>query len=161
MVDNGISPLPREARPYQGMRAGLVTRMLAAGLDALVVGLLLLVGWVGWAVLLFLLDPRHFTFPEVGLLFSMASAFGVLVVYQGLAWWLTGRTYGSLVMGLRVVNRHGGRLNLVGAAARSLACAAFPIGILWVAVSRHHRSLQDVALRTSVIYDWTPRTGER
>jgi hypothetical protein len=30
----------------------------------------------------------------------------------------------------------------------------FPIGLLWVAVSRENRSAQDLALRTSVIYDW-------
>lgn len=37
---------------------------------------------------------------------------------------------------------------------RALACALFPIGVLWVAVSRENWSLQDVVLRTSVIYDW-------
>lgn len=30
----------------------------------------------------------------------------------------------------------------------------FTIGLLWVAVSRENRSAQDLALRTSVIYDW-------
>jgi uncharacterized RDD family membrane protein YckC len=157
MTESGVSPLPREARPYQGRRAGLVTRMVAAGLDGVVVILVLLVGYAAVAVLLFLLDPRGFSLPEVGLLFSMASAFAVLVVYQTLAWWLTGRTYGGLVMGLRVVSFRGRRLRLAGSFARSLFCAFFPIGILWVAVSRQNRSVQDVVLRTSVVYDWQPR----
>lgn len=157
MTESGVSPLPREARPYQGRRAGLVTRMVAAALDGVVVVVVLLVGYAAVAVFLFLLDPRGFSLPEVGLLFSMASAFVVLVVYQTLAWWLAGRTYGGLVMGLRVVGFRGRRLRLTGSFARSLFCAFLPIGILWVAVSRQNRSVQDMVLRTSVVYDWQPR----
>lgn len=159
MTESGVSPLPREARPYQGRRAGLVTRMVAASIDGVVVILFLLVGYAAVAVFLFLLDPRGFSFPDVGLLFSMASAFIVLVVYQTLAWWLTGRTYGGLVMGLRVVSFTGRRLRLAGSLARAILSVCFPIGILWVAVSRENRSVQDVVLRTSVIYDWQPKDG--
>ena len=161
MSEREVSPLPREARGYQGRRAGLVTRMVAAGLDGVVVALVLVGGYAGLSVLIFLIDPRGFSFPEVGLLFSMAWACSVLVVYQTLAWRLTGRTYGGAVMGLRVVDHRGGRLRLVGAFLRSLFCAFVPIGILWVAVSREHRSLQDVVLRTSVVYDWQPRSVAR
>lgn len=159
MIEGGVSPLPRDARPYQGKRAGLVTRMIAAALDAVVVMLFLLAGYSAVAVFLFLLDPRGFTFPDVGLLFSMASAFTVLVVYQSLAWRLTGRTYGGRVMGLRVVSFRGRRLRWASSFARALLTVGFPIGILWVAVSRENRSIQDVLLRTSVIYDWQPRSG--
>jgi uncharacterized RDD family membrane protein YckC len=159
MVERAVSPLPREARPYQGRRAGLVTRMAAAALDGVVVTLLLLIGYAAVAVFLFLIDPRGFSFPDVGLAFSLASAFMVLVVYQTLAWWLTGRTYGDLVMGLRVVSFRGRRLRLTGSFVRAAFCACFPIGIMWVAVSRENRSVQDVVLRTSVIYDWQPKGG--
>ena len=38
MDSHAPSPLPREARPYQGLPAGLVTRMAAAVIDAVVVG---------------------------------------------------------------------------------------------------------------------------
>lgn len=151
------SPVPREARPYQGQRAGVVTRMVAAALDGAVVTGLLLAGYGAFTVALFLIDPRQFTFPDVGLLFSLTSAFCVLVVYQTLAWWLVGRTYGGRVMGLRVVSFRGRRQRLSGALLRSFFCAAFPIGLLWVAVSRENRSVQDIVLRTSVIYDWQPR----
>lgn len=159
MVEGGVSPLPREARPYQGRRAGLVTRMVAAAIDGVVVILFLLVGYAAMAIFLFLLDPRGFTFPDVGLLFSLASAFVVLVVYETLAWRLTGRTYGALVIGLRVVNFRGNRLRLAGSFVRALFTTVFPIGILWVAISRENRSVQDVVLRTSVIYDWQPQGG--
>ena len=57
-------------------------------------------------------------------------------------------------MGLRVVDRHGHHPALVLAGLRALACVVFPIGIVWVAVNRRNRSVQDLLLRTSVIYDW-------
>lgn len=157
MTESGVSPLPREARPYQGRRAGIVTRMVAAGIDGAVVTLVLLLGYGGLSLMMFLLDPRDFHFPEVGLLFSMASAFVTLVVYETLAWWLAGRTYGGLVMGLRVVNFRGRQLRFAGAFVRAAFTAVLPIGLLWVAVSRENRSIQDTVLRTSVIYDWQPK----
>lgn len=156
MTEGGVSPLPREARPYQGQRAGLVTRLVAATLDGVVVGLVLVAGYAGISGLLFLIDPRAFSFPEVSLVFSMASAFVVLVVYLTVAWWLSGRSYGCLVMGLRVVGRRGQRLSLASALLRAWLCAVFPAGLLWVAVSRENRSAQDLLLRTSVVYDWQP-----
>jgi uncharacterized RDD family membrane protein YckC len=159
MTEGGLSPLPREARAYQGRRAGIVTRLVAAVIDAGVVGLVLLGAYAGLAVLLFLLDPRSFTMPEARIVISLAAGLVVLVVYLTLGWWVSGRTYGCLVMGLRVVSHRGGRMRLVGAFVRALFCGFFPIGLLWVAVSPTNRSLQDEVLRTSVVYDWQPRNG--
>lgn len=155
----GETPVPREARPYQGRRAGLVTRLVAAAVDLVVVIAVLTGAYVGWSGFLLLIDPRNFSFPEVSVVFSLLSAFVVSVGYLTVAWTLSGRSYGDLVMGLRVVGPGGRRLHLVGAFVRALACVVLPIGVLWVAVSRHQRSLQDVVLRTSVVYDWQPRTA--
>ncbi|HEU4947666.1 MAG TPA: RDD family protein [Kribbella sp.] len=159
MSEGGISPVPREARPYQGQRAGAVSRLAAAVIDALLVALVLLAGYAGVAGFLFLIDPRGFSFPELGLIFSLTAAFIVLVVYLTVSWWITGRSYGGLVMGLRVVGRGGEDLRFIGALVRALLCAVAPIGLLWVAVSPENRSLQDVLLRTAVIYDWQPRSA--
>jgi uncharacterized RDD family membrane protein YckC len=156
MSEGGVSPLPREARPYQGKRAGLVTRGIAAVIDGVVVALVLLAGYVAWAGLLFLLDPRNFSFPDASLFMSLAAGFVVVVVYLTAAWWITGRSYGCLVMGLRVVNHRGERMRFGGALVRAWLCAVFPIGLLWIALSRENRSAQDLLLRTSVIYDWQP-----
>ena len=153
----GVSPLPREARPYQGRPAGVVTRLVAALIDALVVGAVLLGGYFGFAGLLFLIDPRNFSLPQAGVILSIWMACAVAEVYLTVGWWLGGRTYGYLVMGLRLLGRHGRHPRLPGAALRALFCVAFPIGVLWVAVSRHNRSVQDVVLGTSVVYDWHPR----
>jgi uncharacterized RDD family membrane protein YckC len=153
------SPLPRQARPYQGRRAGVVTRLAGSAIDAVVVLAVLVAGYLGYAGLLFLLDPRRFTFPDTTLILGLAAGFAVLVVYLTAAWTISGRTYGSLVMGLRVVNRRGEKLHVLGAFVRALACAALPVGLLWCAVNPQNRSLQDVLLRTSVVYDWQPTRG--
>ena len=155
-----VSPVPRDARPYQGQPAGVVTRLVAAVLDALVVGIVLLGGYFGLAGLIFLVHPRGFSFPELGLFFSLTSAFAVAFVYLTVFWTLSGRTYGYLVMGLRVVGVNGRRLGLAGAAARAFLVLLLPIGVFWVPVGRGNRSLQDLAVRTHVIYDWQPRGAQ-
>lgn len=160
MAEGGLSPLPREARPYQGQRAGVVTRLVAAVIDGVVVCLTLVVGYAAVAGFRFLLDPRGFEFPDSGLIFSLVAGFVVLVVYLSLSWWMGGRTYGSLVMGLRVVSHRGTPPRLSGALLRAVFCALFPIGLLWVAASRENRSVQDLLLRTSVVYDWQPHGDE-
>jgi uncharacterized RDD family membrane protein YckC len=78
----------------------------------------------------------------------------LLVLYLTIAWTNTGRSVGKRVIGLRVVNVSGGRLGLPTAFLRALFCAAIPIGLFWAAVSRGNRSVQDIVLRTSVLYDW-------
>jgi uncharacterized RDD family membrane protein YckC len=160
MNERRVSPVPREARPYQGRRAGLVTRMAAAVIDAGVVGVVMIAGYLGWAGLEFMVDPLGFRFPDPAALLSLTWAFVVLVVYLTAAWTLSGRTYGDHVMGLRVVGRGGRPMRLPAAFLRALLCAVFPIGLLWCAGSREHRSIQDVVFRTSVIYDWQPRVSK-
>jgi uncharacterized RDD family membrane protein YckC len=131
--------------------------MVAAAIDGIVVIGALLGVYAGFAVVLFMVDPRNFELPDVGLFVTGLAAFAGLVVYLTVFWWVSGRTYGCLVMGLRVVGRRGNRLGLLGALLRALFCAAFPIGLLVVALSRENRSVQDMVLQTSVIYDWQPR----
>ena len=158
-MEDTISPVPREARPYQGGRAGLVSRLIANGVDALIVGVVLAVGYAGLNGLVFMVDPRSFQFRDPSLFFSLVAAAGVLVVYQVTAWSTTGQTYGHHVMGLRVVGPDGERLWPPRALLRSVLCVVLPIGLLWCAVSTTRRSLQDIVVRTSVIYDWRAHPG--
>ena len=157
MNEKGPTPVPKEARAYQGRRAGLVTRLVAGVVDGAVIGALLGAGYAGWAGFLFILDPRHFSFPELQFVFSFFSAFAVSVVYLTVSWWMSGRTYGDLLMGLRVVGPGGRPLGLAGSALRALFCVVLPVGLLWVAPSPENRSLQDLVLRSSVVYDWQPQ----
>ena len=154
-----VSTVPTAARPYQGQRAGVVTRVTANALDLLVVVVILCVIYAAFAGVVFLLRPSSFHFPS-GLGWSI-PVIGVVVAvpYLSLCWRMTGRTYGDAVLGLRVVNYEGRQLRLVGALLRAVFCVVLPIGVLWVAVSSANRSVQDVVLRTSVIYDWLPTAG--
>ena len=155
MNEREISAVPREARPYQGASAGLVTRLIANTIDAVVVGVALGAAYLGFAGFVFILDPREFTFPTAGLLLSITAALSLSTAYLALAWWLAGKTYGDHVMGLRVVGR-GRRLGPMRSLARAAFCVFFPIGLFWCVVSPHRRSVQDVVLWTRVVYDWLP-----
>jgi uncharacterized RDD family membrane protein YckC len=154
--EHEIDPVPREARRYQGTPAGVVTRVIANTIDALVVGVVLGLGYAGWASALFIIDPLDFRFPSPGILFSLTAGFVVSLVYLWLAWWLTARTYGGQVMGLRVRGRSGKRLGPLRSLARSAFCVFFPVGLFWCVVSPERRSVQDIALWTAVVYDWHP-----
>jgi len=152
-----VSPVPREARPYQGHTAGLVTRSVAACVDTLVVVSVVLAGYVGLNAVVFLAKPRSFKFLDTHLLLSLTAGWVVAMLYLTACWSFTGRTYGAHLMGLRVITRRGTRPRLWTAFLRALFCMLVPIGLLWCAGSSHHRSIQDIALRTRVIYDWQPR----
>lgn len=157
-----LSAVPLEARRYQGRPAGLVTRAAAAVVDALIVCLVVLTGYLGLNGLLFLAHPRSFAFLDTSLLLSLTAGWIVALLYLTACWWLTGRTYGCHLMGLRVVGRRGGRIRLSTAFLRALACTLVPIGLLWSAGSRRNRSLQDIVLGTQVLYEWQPhRRGNR
>jgi uncharacterized RDD family membrane protein YckC len=66
---------------------------------------------------------------------------------------VVGGTYGDRLLGLRVTDGRGARLGWGRCTARALLCTGFPIGLVWVLVSKENRSVQDVLLRTSVVYD--------
>lgn len=156
VADHTVSPIPREARPYQGLRAGVITRVAAAAVDCVVVALVLGGAYAAVAGFLFLINPRSFSFPDTNVLLDMTAAIVVSILYLGGGWALDGRTYGCHVLGLRVVSYRGSRMRPLGALLRAVFCVFFPIGLLWCAASRANRSVQDVVLRTSVVYDWEP-----
>lgn len=152
-----ISTVPGEARAYQGLPAGLVTRVGANVVDLFVLAVVLVIAYGGWAAVLLLVDGRGFRFPTPTFATVYVVGAVVFTVYLAASWAATGRTYGAHVMGLRIVGRDGRRIGALLALARSVLCVVFPIGLLWCAVSREHRSLQDLIVRTSVIYDWAIR----
>jgi uncharacterized RDD family membrane protein YckC len=156
-MNRSVAAVPHEARRFQGHRAGLVSRLVAAGVDLGVTLATLVVIYAAATTLVFILDPRGFQFPTPSLLTMWIVAMIVLAAYFMAAWSTTGRTYGQHLMGLRVVNSLGGRLRVFGAVLRAVFCVVFPVGLFWVALSRENRSLQDLVLRTSVIHDWLVR----
>ncbi len=79
----------------------------------------------------------------------------VMMLYLTACWTASGRTYGDHLLGLRVVGWRGRRLRPVGALLRAVLCVLFPVGLFWILLSPENRSVQDVLLRSSVVYDWS------
>ncbi len=154
-----ISPVPREARAYQGQRAGMVTRVAAGAIDAVVVVVVVVVAYLGLNAVALLVRPRSFSFVTVPGQVVIGFALVVAVLYLAGFWAMAGRTYGCHVMGLRIVDRHGGHPGPVVALLRAVLYVAFPVGLLWCAVGSSRRSVQDVVLGTHAIYDWLPRSA--
>ena len=154
-----VDVIPAEARPLQGRHAGLISRIVANLVDAGVVIGILAVAYLGWTGLRLLRQGAHFTRPTPGFAVAFWLASLVVTLYFAGSWTTTGRTYGDQLMGLRVVGRRGTRLRFGWALVRAICCVAFPLGLLWAGISRQHRSVQDVILRTSVIHDWHVRAS--
>lgn len=155
--EHELSTIPRAARGFQGERAGVVTRTIAAMIDGSVIVVVLVAIYFGYAGTLFLLDPRTFSFPDPTFLRSLLVGGVLLGLYTTATWGANGRTYGNVVMGIRVVSAGGGRVGWLRAAIRSAFYVFLPIGLMWVAVDRRLRSVQDLVLHTAVVYDWSPR----
>jgi uncharacterized RDD family membrane protein YckC len=164
--DAALRSMPKAARALQGERAGFVSRLLAAGIDVTLVFVVVLGTVAVLWMLSFLINPVSATSPAISGDGDRIPAIGVLILYGYFLNWLywtvcwaaSGRTLGNLVMGLKVVNFRGRHMSWGGAAVRSLFCTTFPVGLVWVIVSGANRSVQDVVIRTSVIYDWVLKT---
>ena len=157
-----MSPKPHDprARALQGRRAGLVSRLLALAVDVVVVVL------IGVLLLVVTGGIRSLFTGELEVEVSSDAVRGPLatllvLAYLGYGWGLNGRTAGKVALGLRVVRHDGSDLSLLWGAARAVLYLIFLPGILWVAVSRRNASLQDLLLRTAVVYDWGPAVAPR
>lgn len=149
-----VLTMPAAALQRQGQSAGIVSRLLANSVDFMVVLLFLggvYLGVCGWRLLV---NPSGFSFPSAPRVLVLALGGGFSLLYLTLCWWLAGRTYGDRLMALKVRNFRKQRLRFPGALARAALYLVFPVGVLWCAVNPSNRSVQDVILRTSVIYDW-------
>lgn len=151
-----VTALPAQARGYQGRPAGLVTRTLAAAVDCVVLALLLGGLYLGWAAVEYSLDPVRFHLPAPSRAAGLTAVIVLAVGYLAACWTVTGRSVGDQLLGLRVVDRRARPPRPVRALVRALACVLVPVGLLWVVVGGRRRSLQDVLLRTAVVYDWSP-----
>jgi uncharacterized RDD family membrane protein YckC len=149
------APAPRDA-DVLGRPAGLVSRGIASVLDAVVVILLVTVGWAVVAAARFLIHPARFTLPSPGAEALLFLGLGTLAAYLAVTWAVAGGSYGDRLLGLRVRDARGTRLDWPRCALRALLCTVFPLGLFWVPLSRDNRSVQDLLLRTSVVHDGPP-----
>ena len=148
--------IPEDARDFQGERAGFATRFLASVIDIALVALLMMGIWLGIEILQLIFTPGvEVQAPRAATLVVWGYVFTTF--YWTVAWATSGRSLGAWVMGVRVVNRKGERLRFPVSLARAAFSVGFPIGLGWALVSKRNRSVQDVVLRTIVIYDWSLR----
>ncbi|MGF7120039.1 RDD family protein [Rhodococcus sp. AG1013] len=142
----------REDPPHRP--AGIVTRGLAAVIDIGIVLTMLVGVYLALMFARLLFSPQDFRFPEVRAILSVTTFLALSVLYLTAFWATSGRTVGAVVMGLRMVSRNGRLVRWPRCAARAVLCVLFGFGLLWVAIDPRRRSLQDIVLRTSVVYDW-------
>jgi uncharacterized RDD family membrane protein YckC len=152
--------LPGGARGFQGERAGIVSRALAAGIDLGVLVILVLGFVIARSVFDYFFSdatPLHLRWPSR---LGLASLGGVLLtLYLAWGWARTGRTAGKRVLGLTLVTSAGGRVLWAIAVLRAVLYVVFPLGLLWCSVSKSQRSVQDILLGTAVVYDWHGSRG--
>jgi uncharacterized RDD family membrane protein YckC len=141
--------------------AGVVTRLLAAAVDAAVVVLLTALLDLAAAGARFLWSPVDFRWPRPTMVVTVGVLLLVAVVYLAVGWALTGRTYGSRLMGLRVLTSRTELLGWTRSVLRALITVLWPVGMLWCVISRTRLSLADVVLRTVVVYDAQPYAHAR
>lgn len=133
--------------------AGIVSRGLGALIDVLVVSTIMGGIYVGFIIVRLIIQVQSFELPESSGFFTASVFVGVSLLYLTACWSVTGRTVGSVVMGLRLVSRKGKPRVRVGVAfLRALLCVFFAIGLAWVAVDRRRRSIADLVVRTRVMY---------
>jgi len=150
------SSMPAKAKRFQGRPAGLLTRIIGAGVDVGLVYVLVILLDVSLRVLDLVATP-FVTVPIPPPAILVVIGFVIFWVYTTWSWSSLGRSLGDHVMGIRVVHEDGTSPGMKRAALRSLAFIAFPPGLLWVPFSRQGRSVQDLLVRTDVRYDWVTR----
>ncbi|MBA3490022.1 MAG: RDD family protein [Longispora sp.] len=148
------SSVPREARPYQGQHAGLASRFLAGVVDGVFIAGLVLIGYLFYAGFVFLLGPLSFDFPTMSISIFLFFGATLATAYFTFTWSGTRRSYGDHLLGLRVVTDNGEQMRPLRAFIRAIMCVLVPIGLIWALVSQEKRSVQDLIVRTTVIYDW-------
>ena len=144
----------RSTHELQGNRAGLISRFAASIVDIGVVIVALGAIYLFIAGAGFLIHPRSFHWPAALGWSVPVVALVIGTPYLTLSWRATGRTVGDALFGLRVLSESGRKLGWPRAVLRALFCLIFPLGLFWILFSAQRKSVQDIVLRSKVIYDW-------
>ena len=146
-----------------GFYAGALSRLLAYIVDATVSfsGFGLLAGFIVTAInTVFGIDVEwDWRTGALGLL--LFSIWLFLYFWVGVA--VAGRTLGMSIVGIKVVTYEGRPISPGRAAIRALVLPisiTSVVGLAGIAIDPRHRSLHDLAARTSVVYDWGDRPAE-
>jgi uncharacterized RDD family membrane protein YckC len=148
----------------QGNYSGVVSRLLAYGLDLVISSSLftLAVAAVDFVVSIVVGHVVHWTRSDSVVVSVLYAVW--LFLYFAYSWATTGRTPGMVVMGIRVVRADGGHAETWRAVVRTLV---LPISVaLWwlslplILVQREHRAPHDLVAGTAVVYAWDARAAK-
>jgi uncharacterized RDD family membrane protein YckC len=153
-----VSVATRRARAdlVRGRRAGVVSRLLAGGIDLVATAVILFGLLVGFSTLRYIVGVGPLRLPRPSALFSAAAFPLVEVGYLATTWSASGRSIGKEIVGLRAVRAAGTRLEPWRAFLRAAVCTVLggPF-LLWALVSSRNAAIHDLALRTAVVHDWS------
>jgi len=156
MASIGAEPVPGEALEP----AGLVTRLLADAVDALVLAAVFLGVRFGLAALgaVLVVSPRFVH--VLGLGIRWAASVLLVPAYHVLFWTVAGKTPGKWLLGLRVVTSEGGAIRPGRALLRfvglTISIAPLLAGVFAMLFDRKRRAWHDRIAGTLVVYDRTP-----
>jgi uncharacterized RDD family membrane protein YckC len=142
--------------PTVAERAGVVTRLLAALVDAVAVFVLAALLDLAAAGVRFLWSPADFRWPQLTTSVIVAALPVMAAGYLAVGWALAGRTYGAKLMGLRVLTAGHELPGWSRSLLRALLCVVWPVGLLWCGIDRMRRSVADLVVGTVVVYDTRP-----
>lgn len=149
----------------RGHYAGFISRLLAFGIDLVVVTVTLVAtGWILTTA------SSLFASLELGQIYPLLRAIivgiGALVITAGyfiLFWTAIGQTPGKILLGVRIVRPYGQPISFWQAIIRYLgyllSTLVFFLGFAWILVDNHRQGWHDKLARTVVIYDWDARPG--
>lgn len=142
----------------QGRYAGIVSRSVAIGTDAVVLAVLSIGSLFVLQAVAAMIEGKPFG--DV----TIQSEWGVAVVvfqsaaYFTVAWAVFGRTAGEALFGLRTIRRNGQPVGWGRAFVRflvsPLALSVCGLGFAWMLVDRRRRTWPDLVAGTVVVYDW-------
>jgi uncharacterized RDD family membrane protein YckC len=150
------------ARRLRGRRAGIVSRIIADGIDLVTAAAILFGLLLAFSIVRYMASGDSFRLPRVGALFTAVWLPVVQIVYLAAAWSTSGRSLGKDIVGLRVVRNDGRRLGRGRAIARAVVCTLFGgPSLLWAMVSKRNAAVHDLVLNTAVVYDWPDTRARR
>ncbi len=150
------------ARDPEGARipAGLVSRLLAAAVDAFILAASFAVIHLGLKALGVVMVGTWPALVALAGWMRAAAAAGLAPTYHVAFWAIAGRTPGKWLLGLRVVTADGRRPGVVRSTIRFLAysvsIAPLLAGVIAIAFDPRRRAWHDRIARTQVVYDSRP-----
>jgi uncharacterized RDD family membrane protein YckC len=136
--------------------AGVVSRTVAFFVDAAVIAAVAIGAAAGVWLVVTVVGGRWRGLAGWAVPLLAAAVPAMFALYGFTFWWLTGRTPGMALLGLRVTSTAGRPLCWSASLIRALILAVFPIGTLWCLVDRRHQAVHDKLARTLVVRPTLP-----